>query len=206
MDDKPLPSWLSASVGIGAVVVLAVFLFLSLSAKQTPPSSLSSIPVVGIGGSCGGFIRGAGVCAAGLHCQINTHRPDTGGVCVADTASSTGSTGNNAGGIAPFHSGIRGVVVLGPTCPVAHNLPSAGCADSPYQTVVTVSRASSPKTFATQAERTNAAGAFSFSLPPGTYTLTAKGGTPFSRCSSVNVTVNPTSYATTTISCDTGIR
>src|SRR5512146_3130686 len=35
-------------------------------------------------------------------------------------ASSTPSTGGGQG-IAPYHSGIRGVVLLGPTCPVVKN-------------------------------------------------------------------------------------
>ena len=44
----------------------------------------SGAPVVGVGEHCGGFIKDAPVCAAGLHCALTVGRPDTGGTCVAD--------------------------------------------------------------------------------------------------------------------------
>src|SRR6185436_19079738 len=40
-----------------------------------------------------------------------------------DTASGDGS------GILPYHSGIRGTILAGPTCPVEHMPPDPQCAD-----------------------------------------------------------------------------
>ncbi|HQU07813.1 MAG: hypothetical protein B7X04_01025 [Parcubacteria group bacterium 21-54-25] len=203
--------WVRGGIGVATVAVVGVFLYVVLAGKparapvSVPPIGGtgvgSGVPIVGVGGHCGGFIRNAPLCGPGLHCQLTVSRPDTGGVCVVDTATSTGS---GVGGIAPFHSGVRGVVTLGPTCPVAHNPPLASCADKPYQTTVTAARTGSTRVFAT--EKTSVAGVFLFSLPPGSYTLSAKSGTPFPRCSSTDIVVNPSGYATTTISCDTGIR
>ncbi len=106
--------------------------------------------------------------------------------------------------IAPYNSGIRGTVLLGPTCPVERIPPDPQCADKGYATTITVSRAGSSTTFATG--KSDATGAFSFSLPPGSYTLVASGGTMLPRCSPVDVTVAANGYVTAAISCDTGIR
>ena len=83
------------------------------SATNTPAAG------VGAGAHCGGFIQNAPTCAPGLHCQLEASRPDIGGICVANEA---------AGG-----SGVRGVAMLGPTCPVMRNPPDPQCADKPYQ-------------------------------------------------------------------------
>jgi len=82
--------------------------------------------------------------------------------------------------------------------------PDPACADKPYATTIVVRRAGSSATFATG--ESDASGVFEFSLPPGLYTLTAAGGSVLPRCSTVDVTVNPTGYTPATISCDTGIR
>ncbi len=164
-------------------------------ATSTPGTTgTGGAPVVGVGEHCGGFIQNAPVCAAGLHCQLTVSRPDTGGVCVSDT-----------NGIAPYHSGVRGTVMLGPTCPVMQNPPAAGCADKPYATTVTVFRVGdSVHAFATG--QSTADGTFSFSLPPGAYTLDATGGSTLPRCNTASVTVPAEGYVSSTISCDTGIR
>lgn len=109
-----------------------------------------------------------------------------------------------AGGILPYNSGIRGAVLLGPTCPVMQNPPSGACADKPYATTVSVYRATSTAVFALTQSDTD--GTFQFSLPPGTYTVSAAGGSPLPRCAPQTVVVGPSGYASTTISCDTGIR
>ncbi|HCR52026.1 TPA: hypothetical protein DIV48_00060 [Candidatus Kaiserbacteria bacterium] len=122
--------------------------------------------------------------------------------CPNATSTSTGSGG---GGILPYYnSGVRGTVLIGPTCPVMRDPPDPQCADKPYATTITARRAGSSAAFATGTSDAN--GAFSFSLPPGSYTLTAKGGAVLPRCSDAEVTVGPTGYAAIIISCDTGIR
>jgi hypothetical protein len=101
-------------------------------------------------------------------------------------------------------SGISGTILLGPTCPVMREPPDPACADKPYQTTVTVTRAGSGDRIATTAS--DASGMFSIPLAPGDYAISATGGSPLPRCTSATVTVRAGSYATTTISCDTGIR
>lgn len=108
------------------------------------------------------------------------------------------------GGILPYDSGVRGEVVLGPTCPVERIPPDPTCSPKPYATAVSVYRAGSRTPFIIG--NSNASGAFQFSLPPGSYTLKTSGGTVLPRCSETSITVAPDVYATTTIYCDTGIR
>jgi hypothetical protein len=107
-------------------------------------------------------------------------------------------------GIAKYDSGIRGTVLLGPTCPVQRMPPDPGCADKPYATDISVYRTGSSEVFATT--QSDASGMFEFSLPPGNYTLRADGGAVMPTCASVDTVVGPSAYVTTNIPCDTGIR
>ena len=116
----------------------------------------------------------------------------------------TKRTTTGGGSILPYTSGVRGTVSLGPTCPVMRNPPDPACADKPYATTITVYRTNSSSVFATG--RSDEKGAFQFSLPPGSYTLSASGGTTLPRCSPVAATVASTGYVIANISCDTGIR
>lgn len=159
------------------------------AATTTPTGAL----IVSAGMHCGGFINNAPVCITGYHCQLVVSRPDTGGTCVADGVVSGGN------------SGIRGTVMLGPTCPVQRMPPDPACADKPYATTIAVYRPGSNSEFAVGKSDTN--GTFEFSLPPGSYTLAAGNSMNFPRCASpADVIVPTTGYVTTTISCDTGIR
>jgi hypothetical protein len=101
-------------------------------------------------------------------------------------------------------SGIRGVVTLGPTCPVERIPPDPNCADKPYQTLVTIFRTSDP-THALLLVNSDASGKFSASLPPGEYTLGA-GESKLPRCDHPQVTVEPHTFVSMIVSCDTGIR
>lgn len=107
-------------------------------------------------------------------------------------------------GVSSSNSGVRGMVLLGPTCPVMRNPPDPQCADKPYATEILVYQSGS-NTLRTSGT-SNTSGAFEFSLSPGTYRLVAKGGAMLPRCNDTSVTVSPNAYVTTTISCDTGIR
>lgn len=125
---------------------------------------------------------------------------------VVSTTTTSGSAGSGSSkSILPYNSGVTGMVLLGPTCPVERVPPEPQCADKPYATSIIVYRAGSNNPFVLG--NSDAAGAFRFSLPPGEYELKA---TPevktLPRCALVSITVPPSSYATTTISCDTGIR
>lgn len=106
--------------------------------------------------------------------------------------------------IAPMNSGVRGSVTLSPICPVERIPPDPACAPKPYTTPITVYRAGSKTPLLLGSS--DKLGAFSFSLAPGSYTLSAKGGQVLPRCSDVFVTVSSNTYVPTSISCDTGIR
>jgi len=97
-----------------------------------------------------------------------------------------GDDGGGGGSIAPYHSGVRGSVLLGPTCPVERNPPDPGCAPRPYQTMVNVYRSGNTHVFANV--KTAADGSFEFSLPPGEYTLSADGS---SSITPARLTVGP---------------
>lgn len=108
-------------------------------------------------------------------------------------------------GILPYTSGIEGTVLLGPTCPVMRDPPDPQCADKPYATVVTVYRTGSKTPFAIGNSDEN--GAFTFALPPGSYTLMAGGAAErLPRCNETSAAVVPEEYVRADISCDTGIR
>ncbi|MDD5721284.1 MAG: carboxypeptidase-like regulatory domain-containing protein [Candidatus Pacebacteria bacterium] len=111
---------------------------------------------------------------------------------------------NGTKNILPYKSGVKGKVVLGPTCPVEHIPPDPNCADKPFKTNIVVFQASDlAHSFATTTSDTK--GIFSVSLPPGDYTLVAGEGT-LPRCDHPQITVSANTFTTTTISCDTGIR
>ncbi len=120
--------------------------------------------------------------------------------CPGPVATST--TGGSS--ILPYNSGVQGTVLLGPTCPVERVPPDPQCADKPYAVAVVVYRAGSQSVFLMG--NSDASGVFKFSLPPGSYTLKAISGNVFPRCTPVSVIVPASGYASTTVSCDTGIR
>ncbi|HYF13264.1 MAG TPA: hypothetical protein VD928_03135, partial [Candidatus Paceibacterota bacterium] len=112
--------------------------------------------------------------------------------------------GTGSGGIVPFNSGVRGVLMAGPTCPVERDPPDPNCADRPLETIVAIYRASDTAR-AHVVTRSNAQGEFEASLAPGEYVIVA-GQSPFPQCNETNVTVTPNSFLRIEISCDTGIR
>ena len=123
---------------------------------------------------------------------------------VATTTAATTTTG------VPPPSGVEGTVLLGPTCPVVQDPPDPECADRPYATAIFVYRTGGATPVLIG--NSDPQGRFRFHLPPGSYTLIAKGGLPAQAgttlpyCSETSVAVVPGEYTTTLISCDTGIR
>ena len=145
--------------------------------------------------------------ADAMQCPDGTWVGRTGPDCtfVCPEASSTATTTPPiSGGILPYHSGIRGVISVGPTCPVERMPPDPACADKPYQTPVADFRASDP-VHAVALLQSDAQGAFKVSLPPGEYLVDA-GQRTLPRCPQTSATVAPGQYASVVISCDTGIR
>ena len=123
---------------------------------------------------------------------------------VASSSAAGGTVGTSSEGIAPYQSGLKGTVVLGPTCPVETNPPNPACADKPYSTLVTIFPASDP-VHAVVITHSDESGAFAVQLPPGDYTIGA-GESDLPRCGHPAITVPPTGYVSVTVSCDTGIR
>ena len=103
-------------------------------------------------------------------------------------------------------SGITGIVLLGPTCPVMRNPPDPQCADKPYQTALVVTIPDGTRVIAQFNSDTN--GKFKVNIPAGEYAIRSAATTNFyPRCSSSGtVSVKTGIFTDTTISCDTGIR
>jgi hypothetical protein len=103
------------------------------------------------------------------------------------------------GAAAPANTGIRGTILAGPACPGPARLDSL-CPDRPVaMTVEVVSGAAVAATFTT-----DAAGTFSVSVAPGTYTLRSRTGFPILK--STDVVVVTGAYTTVELHADTGIR
>lgn len=107
------------------------------------------------------------------------------------------------GGSAPEGQGIRGLVLLGPNCPVEQE--GVPCPDTPCQVQLVITNPEGTqvvKTFSSRAD-----GTFEVTLPVGEYAIRSAtpGGFPY--CASDQpVTVRAGSMTETTVFCDTGIR
>lgn len=109
-------------------------------------------------------------------------------------------------GVLPYNSGIRGVVMAGPTCPVERDPPDPGCADKPVATNISVFR-KSDLTHGVAFTTSDARGTFQVSLAPGDYVVMAgSNGVPFPRCTDTSATVDSSGYTQIAVSCDSGIR
>jgi len=112
-------------------------------------------------------------------------------------------------GMPPYDSGVRGQVLLGPTCPVMREPPDPDCADKPYETTILVISMndtdvikSSP--FATTKSYED--GKYVIALPPGKYALQPIGGRVMPSCETKEITVPPLKFIDIILTCDTGIR
>jgi hypothetical protein len=116
---------------------------------------------------------------------------------VGASACAKAADGGSGGG-----SGIRGVVVAGPQCPVESA--QSPCPDAPLpKTELQVKRSGNVVATATSDET----GAFHVTLPPGTYSVEAvtdMGGIGYAR--PVDVTVTEGAFAQVSVVVDTGIR
>ena len=103
---------------------------------------------------------------------------------------------------APAGQGIRGLVLLGPNCPVVQE--GVPCPDTPYQTQLAVTNPEGNrviKTFWSAAD-----GTFEVTLPVGGYALRSVAqGLPYCQ-SDQPLVVSAGDMTETTVLCDTGIR
>jgi len=103
----------------------------------------------------------------------------------------------------PADSGVRGVVILGPSCPVVQeNVP---CPDEPFEAEIQVVAPGSREVVATA--RSGKDGRFVIRLGPGRYVLEGiSPGEAFPFAKPVDVTVRPHAFTSATVAFDTGIR
>jgi hypothetical protein len=99
-------------------------------------------------------------------------------------------------------SGIRGTVMIGPTCAV--EVVGENCADKPYATDIRVIDTGTGEQVATVSSGTN--GHFEIALPAGDYRLEPQSSASPPSAAPVEVAVRPDRYASTTIQFDSGIR
>jgi len=104
----------------------------------------------------------------------------------------------------PPGTGVTGVTLVGPTCPVSR--PDPACADRPVPAKLTVVDAHSGATVATATTGTD--GVFRIPLPPGTYELRPANlsGGALRRPEPVTVVVTAGRYSIANVRFDTGIR
>ncbi|MFE1309090.1 carboxypeptidase-like regulatory domain-containing protein [Streptomyces sp. NPDC058755] len=123
-------------------------------------------------------------------------------VPVALAACSEAAPSGSGGAPADVRSGVRGVVVRWPTCPVEGAPESQDCS-SPAEATVRVRDRSSDTEVATA--HTGPDGRFRVPLRAGAYEVRARtSGT--AHCAPVEVTVRPDAYTKITVRCDTGLR
>lgn len=103
-------------------------------------------------------------------------------------------------------SGISGMVLLGPTCPVVKDPPEEECADKPYATTLVVTTPDQSRVV--KEFRSEETGKFTVQVEPGEYTIRSAAAAnilPFCSNSGL-IKVDAGAYTETTIFCDTGIR
>ncbi len=103
-------------------------------------------------------------------------------------------------------SGIKGTVLLGPTCPVMRDPPDPQCADKAYKTNLVLTTADQSRVITQFSSDAN--GKFNIKIQPGEYAIrSAAVANILPYCASNGtVRVNANSYVETTVYCDTGIR
>jgi hypothetical protein len=99
-------------------------------------------------------------------------------------------------------SGVRGIVLAGPVCPVERVPPDPNCADRPIVAHLTLSHGGGGG--GGQAS-SGADGIFEIRAAPGRYTLSATTREAM-RCDSQTVVVSTGAFTDVQVSCDTGIR
>ncbi len=115
-----------------------------------------------------------------------------------------GAEATSSAGSGMHGSGIKGTVLLGPTCPVERIPPDPACADKPYVTTLEVTAADGSRSI--KEFSSDASGTFTVEVPSGEYVIRSASTNFYPRCSSGTIRVVAGAYAKTTVYCDTGIR
>ena len=106
---------------------------------------------------------------------------------------------------APPASGIRGLVLIGPTCPVEPIQPAPECGDRPFVAMIEI-RTTTGRLLRTV--RSNRLGRFTVGLPAGVYVLRPRAGPGIARpiAARRSVSVLPRRFTSVRILYDSGIR
>lgn len=132
--------------------------------------------------------------------ERNTFNPNT---FINKIATSIFFEGNSS---TKIKGGIRGIVLLGPTCPVMRNQPDPACPDRPYTTKLILTSqggTQNSKEFSSGID-----GKFNIEIMPGDYTISNAPSTNIlPRCTNNEIIhVVSNQFASTTVYCDSGIR
>ena len=139
--------------------------------------------------------------------NLNATREGCNPACVVSEDAGTAEINWRCTGVVPPPtSGVRGRVLLGPTCPVERIPRDPGCAERPYATTIQVIVVGSPQSAPYATVKSDADGRYSIVLPPGTYALQPMGGQTLPRCETKEVTIVSGAILEEDLSCDTGIR
>jgi hypothetical protein len=99
--------------------------------------------------------------------------------------------------------GIKGIVLLGPHCPVVQA--GSPCPDTPFQTALVVTTPDGSRVIKEFSSDEN--GMFAVLLPPGEYAIRSPAGTTLPYCTTQSSIIVSSGVLTeATVYCDTGIR
>lgn len=102
-----------------------------------------------------------------------------------------------------LNTGVRGMVSIGPTCPVQRMPPDPNCADRPYKADFSITNKYG---YAVSKTASGADGKFEVSLPPGEYSIAPTAKTFLPRASAQSFTVPQAGFVEISIQFDSGIR
>jgi hypothetical protein len=101
-----------------------------------------------------------------------------------------------------YSSGIKGIAMVGPTCPTVSQGNEIECSDKPLSTIIGF-----VSSIGTTYSTTSAAnGSFLIDLPPGTYTIVQGGAGLLPALTPMKVNVNEDEFINVTLNFDSGIR
>lgn len=105
--------------------------------------------------------------------------------------------------VKPSDSGVRGMVTIGPVCPVQRIPPDPNCANRPYKADFTITNKYG---YVVNSISSGADGRFDLGLPPGIYKISPVSSAPMPSASTQTFTVPMSGFVDISIQFDSGIR
>lgn len=116
-----------------------------------------------------------------------------------DTLGTTTPVGNTL----PIDSGIKGVITVGPTCPVERIPPDPACANRPYPALLLIT---DENTGDNKTIKADSNGRYSINLPPGSYSIKNASTDLYPHFPDQKITVYSHQFSILNIQGDSGIR